>query len=193
LLFARNWPQATKQSRIPPSFATFFSSRTAIVRYYRRRFKYKPSGELRARLVMTELLRHPTLELTHALGELMYALGDAGAAAAPHTGAAVHSRSRSCVRALVMTESLRHPTLELTCALGELCARLVVLELLRHPTPELPCTLEDVELMYALDAGVAAAPHAGAAVHSQRCDCCARLGIRGLLWCPHTGAVAHGL
>ena len=42
-------------------------------------------------LVMTELLRHPTLESTHVLGELMNALGDAGAAAEPHTGAAVHS------------------------------------------------------------------------------------------------------
>jgi len=94
----------------------------------------------------------------------------------------------------VMTESLRHPTPELTHALGELCTRLVMLELLRHPTPELPCTLEDVELMYALgDAGVAAAPHTGAVVHSQRCDCCARLGIREILWRPHTGAIAHAL
>jgi len=43
-----------------------------------------------------------------------------------------------------------------------------MLELLRHPTQELPCTLEDVELMYALgDAGAAAAPHTGAAVHSR--------------------------
>jgi len=49
-------------------------------------------GELYARLVMTEQLRRPTPELTHALGEPMYALGDAGAAAASHTGAAVHSR-----------------------------------------------------------------------------------------------------
>jgi len=72
--------------------------------------------------------------------------------------------------------------------------RLVMLELLLHPTPELPCTLDDVEVMYALgDAGVAAAPHTGAAVHSQRCDCCARLAIRELLWRPHSGAIAHAL
>jgi len=70
---------------------------------------------------MTELLLHPTLELTHALGELMYALGDAGAAAA-------------------------------VCALG--------------------------------DDGAAAAPHTGAAMRSQRCDCCARLGIRGYCGFP---------
>jgi len=69
-----------------------------------------------------------------------------------------------------------------------------MLELLWHPTPELLCTLKDVELMYTLgDAGVAVAPHTRAAVHSQRYDCCARLGIRGLLWRPHTGAVAHTL
>jgi len=84
----------TKQSRIPPSFATFFSSRTAIVRYYRRRFfKYKPSGEMRARLVVTELLRHPTPELTCALGEL-------------------------CAR-LVITEQLRRPRPELPCNLKD--------------------------------------------------------------------------
>jgi len=45
---------------------------------------------------MTELLLHPTLELTHALGELMYALGDDGAAAAPHTGAAMRSQRCDC-------------------------------------------------------------------------------------------------
>jgi len=73
--------------RLPPSFRAVPRSFDIIVGV----FKYKPSGELRAYLVMTELLRHPRLELTHALGELMYALGDAGAAAAPHTGAAVHS------------------------------------------------------------------------------------------------------
>jgi len=49
-------------------------------------------GELCACLVMTEQMRRPTPELTRALGELMYALGDAGAAVAPHTGAAVHSQ-----------------------------------------------------------------------------------------------------
>jgi len=69
-----------------------------------------------------------------------------------------------------------------------------MLEMLWHPTPELPCTLKDVKLMYALgDAAVAAAPHTRAAVHSQRCDCCACLGIRWPLWRPHTGAVAHAL
>jgi len=99
---------------------------------------------------------------------------------------------RSCVRALVMTESLRHPTPELTRALGELCARLVMTEQLQRPTPELTHALG--ELMYVLgDAGAAAAPHTGAAVHSQRCDCCARLGIRELLWRRHTGATAHAL
>jgi len=57
-----------------------------------------------------------------------------------------------------------------------------MLELLQHPTPELLCTLEDVELMYTLgDAGVAAAPHTGAAIHSQRCYCYPHLGIQELL------------
>ena len=74
--------------RLPPSFRAVPRSFDTIVGV----FKYNPSGELRARLVMTELLRHPTPELTHALGELMYALGDAGVATAPHTGAAVHSQ-----------------------------------------------------------------------------------------------------
>ena len=54
------------------------------------------SGELCARLVITEQLRRPTPELTHVLGELMFALGDAGAAAAPHTGAVVHSQRYDC-------------------------------------------------------------------------------------------------
>ena len=54
-------------------------------------------GELCARLVMTEQLRRPTPELPHALGELMFALGDAGAAAAPHTGAVVHSKDAIAV------------------------------------------------------------------------------------------------
>ena len=54
------------------------------------------SGELCARLVMTEQLQRPTLELTHALRELMFALGDAGAATAPHTGAVVHSQRCDC-------------------------------------------------------------------------------------------------
>jgi len=49
-------------------------------------------GELYPCLVMTDQLRRPTPELTRALGELMYALGDAGNAVAPHTGAAVHSQ-----------------------------------------------------------------------------------------------------
>jgi len=98
----------------------------------------------------------------------------------------------SCVRALVMTEQLRRPTPELTYALGELCARLVMLELLRYPTSELTHALG--ELMFALgDTGAASAPHTGAAVHSQRCDCCVHLGIRELLWRPHTRPVAHAL
>jgi len=91
-----------------------------------------------------------------------------------------------------MTESLRHPTPELTCALGELCARLVMTEQLRRPTPELTRALGELEYVLG-DAGAAMAPHTGAAVHSQRCDCCACLGIGGLLWRPHTGAVAHAL
>ena len=96
-----------------------------------------------------------------------------------------------CAR-LVMTEQLRRPTPELTHALGELCARLVMTEQLRRPTPELTHALG--ELMFALgDAGAAAAPHTGAVVHSQRCDCCVHLGIRELLWRPHTGAVAYAL
>ena len=49
-------------------------------------------GELCVCLVMTEQLWRPTPELTCVLRELMYALGDAGAAVAPHTGAAVHSQ-----------------------------------------------------------------------------------------------------
>ena len=44
-----------------------------------------------------ELLQHPTLELTYTLVELMYTLGDAEAAAAPDTGAAVHSRGVGAV------------------------------------------------------------------------------------------------
>jgi len=92
----------------------------------------------------------------------------------------------------VITEQLRRPTPELTHALGELCARLVMTEQLRRPTPELTHALG--ELMYALgDAGVATAPHTGAAVHSQRCVCFSRLGILGLLWRPLNGAVAHAL
>ena len=75
---------------------------------------------------------------------------------------------------------------------GELCARLVMTEQLRHPTPELTHALG--ELMFALgDAGAAAATHTGAVVHSQRCDCGVHLGIRELLWRPHTRAVAHTL
>ena len=35
--FARNWAEPKKRSRIPPSFATFFSSRTTTVRHCRRR------------------------------------------------------------------------------------------------------------------------------------------------------------
>jgi len=58
---------------------------------------------------MTELLRHSTLELTHALGELMYALGDAGAAAAPHTGAAVHSQRCDFCVCLEIRELLWSP------------------------------------------------------------------------------------
>jgi len=43
-----------------------------------------------------------------------------------------------------------------------------MLELLQHPTLELSCNLEDVQLMIALgDAGLAAAPHTGAVVHSR--------------------------
>ena len=65
-------------------------------------------------------------------------------------------------------------------------------EQLRRPTPELMHALG--ELMFVLgDAGAAAAPHTGAVVHSQRCDCCIHLGIRELLWRPDTGAVAHAL
>ena len=46
----------------------------------------------------------------------------------------------------------------------------MILEFLRHPTLELPCTIKDVELIYVLgDAGVAAAPHTGAAMHSRGC------------------------
>jgi len=46
---------------------------------------------------MTELLRHPTLELTHVLGEPIYALGDVRAATAPHNGATMHSRGVGAV------------------------------------------------------------------------------------------------
>jgi len=67
-----------------------------------------------------------------------------------------------------------------------------MLELLRHPTPELTYALG--ELTFTLgDPGAAAAPHTGAVVHSQRCDCCVHLEIRELLWRPHTGAVVHAL
>jgi len=77
------------------------------------------------------------------------------------------------------------------CARGAVCA-LGDEEQLRRPTPELTHVLG--ELMFALgDAGAAAAPHTGAVVHSQRCDCCVHLGIRELLWRPHTGAVAYAL
>jgi len=41
-------------------------------------------GELCVCLVMMEQLWRLTPELTHVLGELMYVLGDAGVAAAPH-------------------------------------------------------------------------------------------------------------
>jgi len=51
-------------------------------------------------LVMMELLRQPTLELTHALGELIYVLGDAAAAVAPNIGAAMHSQGGGAVCAL---------------------------------------------------------------------------------------------
>ena len=66
-------------------------------------------GELFARLVMTEQLRRPTPELTHALGELMFMLGDAGAAAAPHTGAVVHSQRWDCCVHLEIRELLWRP------------------------------------------------------------------------------------
>jgi len=51
-------------------------------------------AELCARLVMLELLWRPIPELLSALdvdGATVYALGDAGAAEAPHTGAAVRA------------------------------------------------------------------------------------------------------
>jgi len=89
-------------------------------------------------------------------------------------------------------EQLRRPTPELTHALGGAVYALGDEEQLRRPTPELTHALG--KLMFALgDAGAAAAPHIGAVVHSQRCDCCVHLGIRELLWRPHTGAVAHAL
>ena len=51
--------------------------------------------ELCARSVILELLRRPIPKLLSALdvdGAAVYALGDAGAAVAPHTGAAVRAR-----------------------------------------------------------------------------------------------------
>jgi len=80
------------------------------------------------------------------------------------------------------------------------CARIIPIDnlhllsihIFQYAIPELTRALG--ELMYALgDAGAAMAPHTGVAMYSQRCDCCARLGIRGLLWRSHTGAVAYGL
>jgi len=76
--------------------------------------------------VMTEKLRRPTPELTRALGELMYALGDAGAAVARHTGAAVHSqRCGHCARLEIWellwrphTGAVAHDMMELLCSLN---------------------------------------------------------------------------
>ena len=96
----------------------------------------------------------------------MCALGNDGAAAAPHTGVDVCARGAMYV--LGDEEQLWRPTPELTYVLGE--------------------------LMFALgDAGATSATHIGAAIHSQRCDCCIHLGIWELLWRPHTGAVAHAI
>jgi len=117
-------------------------------------------------------------------------LGDDGAAAAPHTAVDICAQRAVCM--LGDDEQLRYPTPELTHALGELCARLVMMEQLWCPTPELTHALG--ELMFALgDAGAAAAPHTGAVIHSQRCNCCVHLEIQELLWHPHTGAVVHAL
>jgi len=56
-----------------------------------------------------EHLQHPTSELTHAFGELMFALGDAGAAAAPQTGAVIYSQRCDCCVHLEIWELLWRP------------------------------------------------------------------------------------
>ena len=91
--------------------------------------------------MMTELLRHPTLELTHVLRELMYALGEAGAAAAPHTGAAMHSRGGEAV-----------------CALGD------------DGVATAPHVRARGALCVVSDDGAAAAPHTGTDVHTRGAD-----------------------
>jgi len=143
--------------------------------------------------VMMELLRYPTPQLPCTLErvELCTCLGDDGAAAAPHTGYDLCTQGAVCV--LGEKKQLWDPTPELTHTLGELCEHLVMTEQLGCPTPELMYTLAG-ELMFALgDAGAAVAPHTGAVVHSQRCDCNVHLEIRELLWRSHTTAVADAL
>ena len=66
-------------------------------------------GDLCAHLVMMEQLQRPTPELTYTLRELIFALGDAGAAVAPHTGAVVHSQRYDCCVYLEIRERLWRP------------------------------------------------------------------------------------
>jgi hypothetical protein len=94
-----------------------------------------------------ELLRHPTPEMTHALGELCAHLVMM-AAAAPYTGVDVHARG--AVGALGDEGAAGAPSAGVDVHARELFTRLEMQGLLRYPIPELPYTPDkDVDAVHA--------------------------------------------